>query len=65
MKDKIKLVLKVIQNVIEELWTVFVILWNLPIGIIELVWTALFNKEKFVYNWGLFKDTIKGKDRYE
>lgn len=65
MKDKIKLVLKVIQNVIEELWTVFVILWNLPIGIIELVWTALFNKEKFVYNCGLLKDAIKGKDRYE
>ena len=65
MKDKIKLVLKLIQNVIEELWTVFVILWNLPIGITELIWTALFNQEKFVYNWGLLKDTIKGKDRYE
>ena len=65
MKDKVKLVLKVIQNVIEELWTVFVILWNLPIGITELVWTALFNQKKFVYNLGLLKDTIKGKDRYE
>lgn len=62
MKDKIILVLKCIQNVIEELWTVFVILWNLPIGIIEFVWTALFNQEKFVYNWGLLKDAIKGKN---
>jgi hypothetical protein len=60
--EKMKIALKVIQNVIEELWTVLVIIWNVPVGIIELVWTALFNKEKFVYNWGLLKDAIKGKN---
>ncbi len=62
MNEKLKKALKVIQNVIEELWTVFKILWNLPIGLIELIWEALFNKEKFAYNWGLLKDAIKGKD---
>lgn len=63
--EKLKIALKVIQNVIEELWTVLVIIWNVPVGIIELVWTAFFNKEKFAYNWNLLKDAIKGKSRYE
>lgn len=62
MKDKIMKALKIIQNVIEELWTVFALLWNLPIVIVEFFWTALFNKEKFAYNWGLLKDAIKGKN---
>ena len=65
MKEKVLKVLKVIQNVIEELWTVVVIIWNLPVGIIELIWTGLFNRDKFKYNWNLLKDTIKGKSRYE
>ena len=65
MKDKIMKVLKIIQNAIEELWTVFALLWNLPIVIVEFIWIGLFNREKFKYNWGLLKDTIKGKDRYE
>lgn len=59
--EKLKIALKVIQNVIEELWMVVVILWNLPVGIIELIWNALFNKEKFAYNWGLLKDAIRRK----
>lgn len=54
-------VLKVIQNVIEELWTVVVILWNLPVGIIELIWTGLFNRDKFKYNWNLLLEAIRGK----
>ena len=61
MKEKIKKTLKVIQNVIEELWMVLVIIWNVPVGIIELIWNALFNKEKFAYNWGLLKDAIRRK----
>jgi hypothetical protein len=61
MKEKIKKTLKIIQNVIEELWMVVVILWNLPVGIIELIWNALFNKEKFAYNWALLKDAIRRK----
>ena len=61
MKDKVKKVLKVIQNVIEELWTVVVILWNLPVGIIELIWTGLFNRDKFKYNWNLLLEAIRGK----
>ena len=65
MKEKLRKTLKVIQNVIEELWTVLVIIWNVPVGVVELIWTALFNKEKFAYNWGLLKDAIKGKSRYE
>lgn len=61
MKDNVKKVLKVIQNVIEELWTVVVIIWNLPVGIIELIWTGLFNRDKFKYNWNLLIEAIKGK----
>ena len=65
MKDKIKKALKITKNVIEELWTVFVIIWNTPIGCIELLWTGCFDREKFKYNWGLLKDAINGKSRYE
>ena len=65
MKEGTKKVLKVTQAVIEEWWRLVVLLWNLPVGIIELIWDALFNREKFMYSWGLLKDTIKGKDRYE
>lgn len=61
MKEKVMKVLKVIQNVIEELWTVVVILWNLPVGIIELIWTGLFNRDKFKYNWNLLLEAIRGK----
>lgn len=64
MKEGTKKVLKVIQAVIEEWWLLVVILWNLPVGVIELIWTGLFDREKFKYNWGLLKDLIKGK-RYE
>ena len=52
-------ILKVIQGVIEELWKVFVIIWNTPIGLIELAWTYLFNKESFRYNVGLLKQAIR------
>ena len=53
MKEGTKKVLKVIQAVIEEWWRLVVLLWNLPVGIIELIWDALFNREKFKYSWGL------------
>ena len=48
---------------IEELWTVLVIIWNTPVGIIEMIWAALFNREKFKYNWGLLREAIRGKKR--
>lgn len=54
-------ILRFIKALIEELWQVVVIIWNLPVGIIELVWNGLLNKEKFKYNWGLLRDAIKGK----
>lgn len=57
--------LRFIKALIEELWQVVVIIWNLPVGIIELVWNGLFNKEKFKYNWNLLVEAIKGKSRYE
>ena len=64
MKEKLRKTLKVIKNVIEELWQVLVIIWNLPVAIVELIWTGLFNKEKFKYNWNLLVEAIKGK-RYD
>lgn len=65
MNEKLKKTLKVIKNVIEELWTVFVIIWNMPIGCVELLWTGVFDREKFKYNWNLLVEAIKGKSRYE
>lgn len=65
MKDKVKKALKIIKNVIEELWTVFVIIWNMPIGCVELLWNGVFDREKFKYNWKLLADAIKGKKSYE
>lgn len=62
--EKLKKALKATRLVIEEIWQVLVIVWNLPIGIIELVWTLCFNRDKFNYNWGLLKDAIRGK-RYD
>lgn len=65
MNEKVKKTLKIIKNVIEELWTVFVIIWNMPIGCVELLWTGCFDREKFKYNWNLLVEAIKGKSRYE
>lgn len=65
MKDKINKVLHITKNVIEGLWTAAVIIWNLPVGIIELLWTALFDREKFKYNWRLLRDAIRGKSLFE
>ena len=64
MKDKVTLALHFLKLFIEEWWLLVVILWNLPVGVVELVWTGLFDREKFKYNCGLLKDLIKGK-RYE
>ncbi len=60
-----KKIWNVVKNAIETLWTVFVILWNLPIGIIELLWTGCFDREKFKYNLDMLNDAIKRKSRYE
>jgi hypothetical protein len=57
--------LRFIKALIEELWQVVVIIWNLPVGIIELIWNGLLNKEKFKYNWKLLVEAIKGKSHYE
>ena len=54
-------ILLFIKALIEELWQVVVIIWNLPVGIIELIWNGLLNKEKFKYNWNLLVEAIKGK----
>lgn len=59
--EKLKLVLKVIRYAIEEIWQVIVILWNLPVGLIELAWTALFNQEKFKYNINLLRELIRDR----
>lgn len=59
-----KKILKAIRLFIEEIWNVLAIIWNLPIGLIELIWTGLFDREKFKYNWNLLKDSIRGK-RYD
>ena len=54
-------ILLFIKALIEELWQVVVIIWNLPVGIIELIWNGLLNKEKFKYNWDYLKSSIKGE----
>lgn len=64
MKEKLLFVLNFLKALIEEWWLLVVILWNLPVGIIELIWTGLFDREKFKYNLGILKDAINGK-RYE
>lgn len=61
MKEKVKIALKFVQYMIEEVWLVLVIVWNLPVGLIELGWTFCFNKEKFNYNWNLLKSFAKNK----
>ena len=58
-------ILRFIKALIEELWQVLVIIWNLPVAIIEMAWLAIFDRERLKYNWGLLKDAIKGKSRYE
>lgn len=65
MKEKIKNFLHFLLYLIEELFTVIAIVWYAPIGLIELIWSAIFNRQKFAYNWSLLKDAIRGKRRYE
>ena len=59
MKEGTKKVLKVIQAVIEEWWRLVVLLWNLPVGAVELVWLAIFDRERFKVNIKALKDMWK------
>lgn len=61
MKDKLKIALKFVQGMIEEVWLVLVIFWNLPVAVVELAWTFCFNRKKFDYNWNLLKSFTKNK----
>ena len=44
---------------IEDMWRVWVILWNTPIGLTELLWLRIFDKERYDYNIKLLKDMWK------
>ena len=59
MKEGTKKVLKVIQAVIEEWWRLVVLLGNLPVGAVELVWLAIFDRERFKVNIKALKDMWK------
>lgn len=54
-------ILRFIKALIEELWQVLVLIWNLPVAIIEMAWLAIFDRERFKYNWNYLKSSIKGK----
>lgn len=56
-----KKILHTIRIGVETLWEVFKLLWNLPLAIIELIWLAFFDKDKFYNSVVLLKETIKGK----
>lgn len=55
-------ILRFIKALIEELWTVAVLIWNLPVAIIEMIWFACFDREKFNHNWNLLLEAIRGKE---
>lgn len=52
----IKTLLKGTRLAIEDIWRVWVLLWNLPIGIIELIWLRIFDKERYKVNIKAIKD---------
>lgn len=54
-----KKVLLTIKAIVEELWTVAVLIWDLPVALIEMIWLSIFDKEKFQYNWNLVKSSIR------
>lgn len=61
---KVKNVLTGIRLAIEDLWRVWVLVYNLPIGIIELIWLRIFDKERYQANIKALKDMWKnGKIR--
>ena len=57
--------LKVIKSIVEELWTVAVLIWNLPVALVEMIWLSIFDQDKFKYNWKLLIDTVKEKGNNE
>ena len=63
MNEKTRLVWGVIKNIIEEIWIVLVILWNLPVGLVEAIWLALTDRPRFKTNWEYLKDAIRDKSR--
>lgn len=48
--------LKGLRLAVEDMWRVWVVMWNLPIGIIELVWLRIFDKERYQVNINALKD---------
>lgn len=58
-------ILLFIKALIEELFTVVILIWNLPVAIIEMIWFACFDRKKFWHNWNILKSSITGKHYVE
>lgn len=56
---KSKDIFRFVRMFIEEFWHLWVLLWNLPVGVIELIWLAIFDRERFKVNIKALKDMLK------
>lgn len=45
--ENTKKILKIVQGIIESVWGLAVVIWLLPVAVVELAWTFFFNREKF------------------
>lgn len=54
-----KKIWNVVKTGIEELWTVLVLIWNIPVAIIELLWLLVTDRNAFKVNISYLKQTIK------
>lgn len=54
-----KKIWNVVKTAIEGLWEVVVLIWNVPVAIIELLWLLATDRERFKLNIEYLKGAIK------
>ena len=55
----------VVKTTIEGLWEAAVLIYNLPVAIIEILWLLVTDRERLKVNISYLRQTIKEKSRYE
>lgn len=53
--------LETTKTIIEMLWKLVVIVWNIPIALIEFIWLLIFDRDSLKTNISNLKDTLNDR----
>lgn len=53
--------LETTKTIIEMLWKLAVIVWNIPVAIIEFIWLLIFDRDSLKTNISNLKETLNDR----